>query len=103
MRAAERKLYEPRWSRQILEEVSTALKTKRLDLDPTRINRTITRLLAAFPDALVESYEALVPSMKNHPHDRHVLAAAVHTKADVLVTSNTRDFPREAVRPFGIE
>jgi hypothetical protein len=40
--------------------------------------------------------------MANEPGDRHVLAAAVRTKAEVLVTSNLRHFPKRSVEPHGI-
>ncbi|MEG3894714.1 MULTISPECIES: hypothetical protein [unclassified Microcoleus] len=33
---------------------------------------------------------------------RHVAAAAVVAKAQVIVTSNLRDFPRESLNPWGI-
>jgi hypothetical protein len=41
--------------------------------------------------------------MTNHPKDRHVLAAAVVSKAQYIVTSNLRDFPAAALRPYRIE
>ena len=36
------------------------------------------------------------------PDDRHVLAAAIETRADVIVTENRRDFPPAALEPHGI-
>jgi hypothetical protein len=60
--------------------------------------RTMER---AFPDAMVAGHEALIPSMANDPKDRHVLAAAVRGRADVIVTSNVRDFPPAACEPYG--
>ena len=35
--------------------------------------------------------------------DRHVLAAAIRCNANVIVTFNERDFPQEALAPYGIE
>jgi len=35
--------------------------------------------------------------------DRHVLAAAIRGRADVIVTCNLRDFPADALRAYGIE
>src|SRR5204862_7263285 len=35
-------------------------------------------------------------------NDRHVLAAALACVADALVTFNTRDFPPDTLRPFGV-
>jgi len=55
-----------------------------------------------FPDARVTGYEQLIGSMTNHPKDRHVLAAAVAGRADVLVTENLKDFPPESTAHLGI-
>jgi len=52
---------------------------------------------AAFPEALVTGHETLIPTMTNDPKDRHVLAAAVHSGAEVIVTENLRHFPRSAM------
>lgn len=54
----------------------------------------------AFPEAMVADHQALVPAMPNHPKDRHVVAAAVKAGAQVIVTSNLKDF---ASLPTGIE
>jgi hypothetical protein len=59
-------------------------------------------MAAYFPDARVTSYEELIGSMTNHPKDRHVLAAAVAGRADILVTENLKDFPPAAVAHLGI-
>jgi hypothetical protein len=60
-------------------------------------------MAAYFPDARVTSYmEELISSMTNHPKDRHVLAAAVAGRADILVTENLKDFPPAAVAHLGI-
>ena len=45
-----------------------------------------------FPHAIIENYEHLVAEMKNHPKDRHVLAVAVASNADYVVTFNLKDF-----------
>ena len=37
------------------------------------------------------------------PDDRHVLAAAITGRCDVIVTQNLADFPAEALAPFGID
>jgi hypothetical protein len=58
----------------------------------------------AVPDCLVTGYDgladtAVLPDAK----DRHVLAAAVRCQAGVIVTLNLKDFPKDALDPFGIE
>ena len=55
-------------------------------------------------DALVTGYEDLIEGLDlSDPEDRHVLAAAIRKRADIIVTRNARDFPPEALKPFGIE
>ena len=56
-----------------------------------------------FPESMVEGYESLIPSMTNDIKDRHVLAAAVKSKANVIVTFNLKDFPPESLQPWGIK
>lgn len=40
--------------------------------------------------------------MTNQEKDRHVLAAAVKTPCEVIMTYNLKDFPQESLKPFGI-
>jgi hypothetical protein len=63
---------------------------------------TCVQMAAYFPDARVTGYEKLIGSMTDHPKDRHVLAAAVAGRADVLVTENLKDFPPGSVAHLGI-
>ncbi len=37
------------------------------------------------------------------PDDRHVLAAAINSKAEIIVTFNLTDFPVSALSSYGIE
>ena len=37
------------------------------------------------------------------PKDRHVIAAATLTRADVIVTFNLKDFPIEILKPLRLE
>jgi hypothetical protein len=56
----------------------------------------------AFPEALTENYEALIPELRNDEKDRHVLAAGIRAGADMIVTQNVRHFPLEALSPWEI-
>ena len=40
--------------------------------------------------------------MTNDPKDRHVLAAAIRSRARVIVTLNLRDFPESSLSQYGI-
>ncbi len=59
---------------------------------------------AAIPDALVYGFEQLEQALVlPDPDDRHVLAAAIKGKAQVIITKNLRDFPIEITKAFEIE
>lgn len=91
LRAAEVGLYQARWSKQILQELGTNLVRKQ-NQTPSYVGRLLEQMELHFESALVEGYEHHIPRLTNDPKDRHVLAAALETRADVLVTQNLRDF-----------
>lgn len=99
LRAAERDLYQLRWSASILDEMERNLVGNGVMAakSATRLRTTMERV---FPDAMVTDFEPLIAGMKNHPKDRHVAAAALKAGAQVIVTSNLKDF---ADLPEGIE
>jgi len=101
LRLAEAGFFIPKWSPDILWEVARVLQ--KFGKPPEQIAHREKQMNLAFEDALVVGYETLIDGMKNHPKDRHVLAAAVRAGADAIVTENLRDFPAESLAPFGIE
>lgn len=101
LRLADSKQFRPLWSMDILDEVERNLVSQ-LGLEPAKARKRVTTMRDYFPDAMVSDYESLVPAMMNETKDRHVLAAAVRSGAELIVTDNVRDFPRVAVRPFDI-
>jgi len=101
LRAAEAHLYAPAWSDTIVDEFVRNLVADGRIAEPGA-KRLRDALRTAFPNALVAGHEHLIAAMTNHPKDRHVLAAAVHIGAKVIVTSNLRDFREQALAPHGI-
>ena len=58
----------------------------------------------ALPGASVTEYEDRVEDLSlPDPSDRHVLAAAIHARADFIVTFNVRDFPAAELETWRIE
>lgn len=98
-------LYRPVWSSAILEELEYHEAKKLVErhgLDRSvaaqRASRLIATMRSAFDDAEAQGWEALdgmygLPD----PDDEHVVAAAVVAGAGVIVTHNTKDFPRDRV------
>ena len=74
--AAGPRLYIPKWSDRIMEEVNRTLHED-FGLSPEKTLHRESEIRRHFPEAWIEGYERLIPSMTNHPKDRHVLAAAV--------------------------
>ena len=59
---------------------------------------------ASIEDASVTGYTPLITGLYlPDPCDRHVLAAAIVGRADVIVTKNLRDFPDETLETFGLK
>ena len=91
------------WTPEITEEWTRNLLKDRPDLSAERLERTRLLMENALPDANLIGYEGYVETL-NLPDldDRHVLAAAMHIGADVIVTQNLRDFPTIILEPLGI-
>lgn len=99
MRAAAAGFYQVRWSAQILDEMTRNLVSSgAMPADKAKRLRAIME--REFPEAEVAGHEHLIAAMKNHEKDRHVAAAAVKSSAQVITTSNLKDF---GDLPEGIE
>ncbi len=95
------RLYLPVWSEEILAE------TRRTQVQRLRWSESIadsfqSELRRAFPEGLVQGFEHLVEQCTNDSKDRHVLACAIHSKAEVILTFNLRDFTAVALTPWGV-
>lgn len=100
---AEAGLFRPRWTTDILDETERAI-ARMLDGDSAAAARQRSRMETAFPEALVFGHEAhLAATALPDANDRHVLAAAIHAQASLVVTENLKDFPAVLLAPFEIE
>jgi predicted nucleic acid-binding protein len=102
LRTAERPHYQPLWSQEILEEMVRTILAKRVDTRQENLARTVANMQRAFPDATVSGYTPLTLQLTNHPGDRHVLAAAIHGRAEYIITWNRRHFLPSATEIHGI-
>jgi predicted nucleic acid-binding protein len=104
MQVALSDLVRAKWTNRIHDEWIRNLLENRPDLTRTQLERTRQLMNRATRDSVVEGYEALVESLQlPDEDDRHVLAAAIHAKANIIVTFNLKDFPPKALRPHKIE
>lgn len=102
LRIAEAGLYRLHLSQEILDETTRNL-VKQDRMSEKQAERYQQQIKQCFPESIVEEYELLIPSMTNDPKDRHILAAAVKSKANVIVTFNLKDFPPESLQRWGIK
>jgi predicted nucleic acid-binding protein len=94
-------LFTPKWSKHIFEEWIALMKHK--DVSAEQITERVQKAQSAFPDALVKNYESLIDRLDlPDQKDRHVLAAAIKTNANVIVTNNLKDFPANYLASFGL-
>ncbi|PFG42683.1 PIN domain-containing protein [Isoptericola jiangsuensis] len=101
LRCADKGMYRPLWSAEILDETQRNL-IKHLGLEPERAAKRVSTMRRVFPDATVTGHEGLVPAMTNDPKDRHVMAAAVRANTGLIVTANLKDFAPEHLEPYGV-
>jgi predicted nucleic acid-binding protein len=98
-----------RWSERILDETERAIVdilTARGVANPAeQAARSRAQMEVAFEDAVVGGYDALMSGLTTipDPDDAHVIAAAVKTRASVIVTENIKHFPSSILAPLDLE
>jgi len=96
-------LYRAKWSQQIHDEWINNLLRNREDLTPEQLKRRCTAMNIAVPDSLVTGYEGLIDSLVlSDADDRHVLAVAIRTNADCIVTFNQKDFDEPELTKYDL-
>ncbi|MEO6995989.1 MAG: PIN domain-containing protein [Lacunisphaera sp.] len=102
LRLSERpRLIVPHWSAAVLAEVRRT-HIEKLNWPPALAESFQAELRTAFPDAEVDGYENLLPTLTNEAKDRHVLAAAIRGNCPLILTFNLKHFPAAALQPWGV-
>lgn len=97
-------LVQAKWTEEILDEVSRNLVKNLPDITPEKVERLRRLMVGAVRDCLVRGYEPLIEALHlPDPDDRHVVAAALRAKAQVIVTDNTKDFPADYLAGWDID
>ena len=97
-------LFRAKWSVDIHREWIEALLRNEPHRDRAALERTRDLMDMHTRDCLVTGYERLIPALElPDPNDRHVLAAAIVGRCDVIVTKNLRHFPEATLAGYGID
>ena len=97
-------VFKARWSEEIHDEWIRNLLKKKPDLNKKRIERTRQLMDKTVDSCLVCDYDPLIESLDlPDKDDRHVLAAAIKGRADVIVTYNLKHFPEKVLNCYDIE
>lgn len=96
-------LYQAKWSAAIHDEWIRSVLASRPDLTPDQLERTRKLMDVHVRNGLIEGYEGLIETCTlPDPDDRHVLAAAISAKADIILTFNLKDFPASVLSSYGV-
>lgn len=104
MRLALGELFRAHWSKRIHEEWTENVRADYPDITGEDLRRVRSFMDKAPPGASVTGHEDRIEDHSlPDPSDRHVLAVAIHARADFIVTFNVRDFPASKLRTWDIE
>lgn len=97
-------LYQAKWTEEIHEEWIRNLLKNRKDLQRFQLERTKDLMNKSIPDCLVCGYKNLINIVNlPDPDDQHVVAAAIKSNSQLIVTNNIKDFPNNVLSDFDIE
>lgn len=97
-------LFRAKWTASIHEEWMRSVRIDRPDMTQSQVERIRDLMNAHVRDCLVSGYEWRIPELYlPDPDDRHVLAAAIHANAEVIVTFNLADFPAAILSGYEVE
>ena len=104
LRLAVADVFAARWSERIHDEWIRNLLKNRKDLTLKQLTKTKNLMDSHVRDCLVYDYEPLEEGL-NLPDvdDKHVLAAAIKSNAQAIVTFNLKDFPEKELDKYGVE
>jgi predicted nucleic acid-binding protein len=104
MQLAMTELFSAKWTNQIHNEWMRNVYANRTDITWEKLIRVRDLMNSHVEESLVDGYEHLIPILDlPDPDDRHILAAAIIARADIIVTFNLKDFPANKLEQYSIE
>lgn len=101
---AEAGIFRPRWSAQTINDEFVRVFERLYPGQAHIAAKQRAAIVAAFPEGTSEVESCIVEGLElPDPGDRHVLAAAIKTKASLIVTDNLKDFPADCLAQHEVE
>jgi hypothetical protein len=98
------RVYAPRWTEEIHAEWIRNVLADNSNVTLSQLDRTRRLMNQSIPNCLVSGYESRISGLSlPDANDRHVLAAAIETKAPLIVTFNLPDFPSSVLQAYGTQ
>jgi predicted nucleic acid-binding protein len=93
-----------KWTKEIEAEWIRNLHANRPEIPLEILQETADRMIEFLPDCLVTNYEKLTVGLAlPDENDKHVLAAAIKSHAQAIITFNLKDFPEKVLQEFDME
>lgn len=97
-------LFIAKWSMDIHREWIAAVHKFRPSIDLHKLERRRRQMDAKTRDALITGYESRIDDLiLPDVNDRHVLAAAIQGRCELIVTRNLKHFPANALSAHNIQ
>ncbi len=97
-------LFQAKWTLRIEDEWQRNLIKNFPDIDAAKLSQIAGKMKNAVPNCIVSNYEKLEAGLVlPDADDAHVLAAAIRSKSQAIITSNLRHFPSSTLAEFDIE
>lgn len=104
MELALKNIFKAKWTEDIHAEWMRNLLKNRPDLQNSQLDKIRLLMNKSVPDCLIEGYEPIIETISlPDQKDRHVLAAAIHAKVNVILTYNLKDFPKNILGLYNVK
>ncbi|MGI0154347.1 PIN domain-containing protein [Pseudidiomarina sp. WS423] len=96
--------FRARWTNDIHDEWIRNVLANRPDLTREQLENVRNLMDKHVPWAIVQNYHPLISSISlPDEDDRHVVAAAIQTRAEAIVTFNLKDFPDNQLSQYNLK
>lgn len=97
-------IFHPQWTEKIESEVLVAIEKKYGAEVVSGVESRLEQMREAIEDPIVTGYEFQIDqiNISTDQDDRHVVASAYHTGAEIIVTQNTKHFLDEELKEYNL-